>query len=113
MKKENRMIGIESMSRKQLVAAIEKKFREGHVLDHTRMRCNRITYKNGDYDSIKGEWLPCLVTNDNDEVAVDYFERGEFVSLTEQVGITSASCYTLDFIRTPYLRHIFNSMIKP
>lgn len=108
--------GNEPMSREKLIASIEKKFRNGYVLDHTKMKCDRIAYESGDdndYDSINGEWLPCLVTNDKNEVAVDYFERDEFASLAEQVGITSGSEYALDSIQTPYLHHILYSMVVP
>jgi len=108
------------MSREKLISTIEKKFRDGYVLDHTKMKCDRIAYIgdgfdsiSGNYDSINGEYLPCLVTNDNDDVAVDYFERGEFASLAEQVGIESSSDYTLDIIQTPYLHHILHSMVLP
>ena len=108
--------GEEPMSREKLIVSIEKKFHDGYVLDHTKMKCDRIAYESGDendYDSINGEWLPCLVTNNNDEVAVDYFERDEFASLAEQLGITSGSEYTLDIIQTPYLHHILYSMVRP
>ena len=103
------------MSRENLIASIEKKFHDGYVLDHTKMKCDRIAYEseNGnDYDSINGEWLPCLVTNCDGKVAVDYFEKNEFSSLAEQVGITSGSKYTLDRIQTPYLHHILYSMVR-
>ena len=108
--------GDELLSREKLIVSIEKKFHDGYVLDHTKMKCDRIAYDSGDendYDSINGEWLPCLVTNDRDEVAVDYFERDDFASLAEQVGITSSSEYTLDCIQTPYLHHILYSMVRP
>lgn len=108
--------GDELLSREKLIVSIEKKFHDGYVLDHTKMKCDRIAYDSGDendYDSINGEWFPCLVTNDRDEVAVDYFERDDFASLAEQVGITSSSEYTLDCIQTPYLHHILYSMVRP
>lgn len=105
--------GEEPMSREKLMDSIEKKFRDGYVLDHAKMKCDRIAYENGDYDSIISYYLPCLVTNNDGEVAVDYFERGEYAALSEQVGITSGSEYTLDFIQTPYLHHILYSMVRP
>ena len=108
--------GEEPMSREKMIASIEKKFHDGYVLDSTKMKCDRIAYDSGDYndyDSINGEYLPCLVTNNKGEVAVDYFERKEFSSLAEQVGITSGSEYTLDVIQTPYLHHILYSMVRP
>ena len=112
--------GKEPMSREKLISTIEKKFRDGYVLDHTKMKCDRIAYIgdgfdsiSGNYDSIIGEYLPCLVTNDKNEVAIDYFERDIFSSLTEQIGISSFSECTLDFIQTPYLHHILHSMVLP
>ena len=105
--------GDNPMSREKLIVSIEKKFRNGYVLDHSKMRCDRVAYENGDYNSIIGEYLPCLVTNDKNEVAIDYFERDIFSSLTEQIGISSFSEYTLDFIQTPYLHHILYSMVLP
>ena len=105
--------GDNPMSREKLIASIEKKFRNGYVLDHSKMKCDRIAYENGDYDSINRYFLPCLVTNDRNEVAVDYFEEGEFASISEQAGITGCSEYTLDFIQTPYLHHILYSMTLP
>jgi len=77
------------------------------------MKCDRIAYENGGYDSITGEYLPCLVTNGKNEIAIDYFEKDIFSSLTEQIGIFSYSEYTLDFIQTPYLHHILYSMVIP
>lgn len=105
--------GNEPMTRKRLIDSIEYKFRNGYVLDYSRMKCDRIAYENGECDFIVGVYLPCLVINNEDEVAVDYFERGEYTSLKEQVGITSCSEYTMDFIQTPYLHHILYSMVKP
>lgn len=108
--------GEEPMSKEKLIASIEEKFRDGYVLDHTKMKCDRIAYDSedeNDYDSITGEWLPCLVTNERDDVAVDYFERDDYMSLAEQVGITSNSEYTLDYIQTPYLHHILYAMTRP
>lgn len=105
--------GDNPMSREKLIVSIENKFRNGYVLDHSKMRCDRVAYENGDYDSIIGEYLPCLVNNDKNEVAIDYFERDIFSSLTEQIEISSFSEYTLDFIQTPYLHHILYSMVLP
>lgn len=105
--------GEEPMPREKLIDSIEWKFRNGYVLDHSKMKCDRIAYENGGYDSITGEYLPCLVTNGKNEVAIDYFEKDIFSSLIEKIGISSCSEYTLEFIQTPYLHHILYSMVIP
>ena len=84
----------DKMSREELIEAINAKFKNGFVLDASKMKSDRIVYFNGEYDSIKGEWLPCLVDNDG-EVAVDYFEAKEPIPLNELVGLKSNSKYSV------------------
>lgn len=103
----------DKMSREELMAEITRKVSQGYVLDASKMTCDKIRYTDGECDTINQGYIPCLITNDTNRVAVEYFEEENPIPLKEQVGLQGSCDYTLDYIDTPSLLHIMNAMVKP
>ena len=99
------------LSRIELMEFITQRVDAGYVLDSSKMKTDRICYLGGEYDSINDEWLPCLVKNPEDKVAVDYFEKNDPIPLEEQVGI-KGNGYELNEIKRNSLLSIYNAMVK-
>ena len=101
------------MDRAELENSITLLVESGYVLDASRLKCRRIIYTDGEYDSVNKDWKPCLITCDNGQVAVEYFEASEPIPLKRQVGLGGSCGYTLDYISVASLRHILDAMVKP
>ena len=98
---------------RRLVNKITKKVNQGYVLDASRMKGTRIQQLDGEWDSIEGDWLPCLIKDENEEVGVDFFEKEDPIPLKEQVGLQGSYPILLEDITEECLQDISQAMVIP
>ena len=102
-----------TLSRNWLIQSIKDKYEQGYVLDGSRMKGNHISYVFGMFDTIKSEWMPCLVKNNDGDLAVTYFESNDPIQLKNQIHLQAKGGWVINDIVTESLQDIHNAMIIP
>ena len=83
------------------------------MLDGSRMKGNHISYVFGMFDTIKSEWMPCLVKNNDGDLAVTYFESNDPIQLKDQIHLQAKGGWVINDIVTESLQDIHNAMVIP
>ena len=102
-----------SLLRDRLIQSIKDKYEQGYVLDGNRMKGNHISYVFNMYDTINNEWMPCLMKNTDDELAVTYFEREDPIPLKDQIHLCGDGGWLLEDVATESLQDIHDAMVIP